>query len=163
MAENEKDRVSAKPTGKRQLTGESTVSSETYAKKKGSVAKVDAADDDNLGGGPVQFVPEVATEMRKVVWPTSSQMVNYTIIVFIFLILMTALVWGVDTGAAWVVEKIFVPNSETVPTVPVDPGLPVPDQPIEIPEGGDMPAPEGGVAPPAGDPLAPEGAEQPAQ
>ena len=47
--------------------------------------------------------------MRKVVWPTGSQMVNYTLIVFGFLIVLTALVWGVDQGAAWVVERILVP------------------------------------------------------
>lgn len=45
--------------------------------------------------------------MKKVVWPTRGEMLQYTLITFAFLIVMTALVWGVDTLAGLGVEKIL--------------------------------------------------------
>jgi len=53
-------------------------------------------------------MPEVVSEMRKVIWPTARQMLNYTIIVFAFLILLTGLVAGVDFLAGIGVEKVLV-------------------------------------------------------
>lgn len=47
--------------------------------------------------------------MKKVVWPTTKEMVQYTLITFAFLIILTALVWGVDTLAGLGVEKILTP------------------------------------------------------
>ncbi|GAB3073590.1 preprotein translocase subunit SecE [Corynebacterium aquatimens] len=139
MAENPEKRPSATPTGKRQLTGDSSISTESYESKK--VAKVENPDEDKLGGGPAQFVPEVATEMRKVVWPTGQQMLNYTLIVFAFLIVLTALVWSVDTGSAWVIEKILVPESAMNPVELPDPGAPAPE--IEMPAEAPAEAPAG--------------------
>ena len=44
--------------------------------------------------------------MRKVIWPTGREMVTYSLVVLVFLILMTALVAGVDyvtgLGVRWV-------------------------------------------------------------
>ena len=107
MTNNQPGRSAAKPTGKRQLSGSTSVTSESYEAKRTPATTVD--DQDNTGDGPLAFPGEVVGEMRKVVWPTGSQMVNYTLIVFGFLIVLTALVWGVDQGAAWVVERILVP------------------------------------------------------
>ena len=55
------------------------------------------------------FPGEVASEMKKVVWPTTKEMVQYTLITFAFLIVLTALVWGVDTLTGLGVEKILTP------------------------------------------------------
>lgn len=104
---NEKDVL--RPTGKRQLSGESTASTSTAsyeAKRQSAPAN---AGDDKPGGGVLAFPGEVVSEMRKVVWPTGREMFNYTTIVFAFLIVMTALVWGVDTLVAMGVEAILVP------------------------------------------------------
>lgn len=97
----------ATPTGKRQLSGASTTSSTSYEAKK--VARQTPESDDKLGGGAAAFPGEVVQEIRKVVWPTGRQMLNYTLIVFAFLIIMTALVWGVDTLTTMGVEAILVP------------------------------------------------------
>ena len=107
MTDNQPGRNTAKPTGKRQRSGASTVTSESYQEKR--VDKAAEEDHGTTGNGVAAFPGEVVDEMRKVVWPTGRQMVNYTLIVFGFLIVLTALVWGVDQGAAWVVEKVLVP------------------------------------------------------
>ncbi len=56
---------------------------------------------------PIQYLGQVYEELRKVIWPTRNQMVTYTIVVFLFLIFMTALVSGVDLGAGKLVELVF--------------------------------------------------------
>lgn len=106
MTENQPGRHAAKPIGKRQMSGASSVTSDSYEEKRASAPVV--ADKEAPGKGAAAFPGEVVQEMRKVVWPTRQQMLNYTLIVFGFLIVMTALVWGVDKGAAWVVEQILV-------------------------------------------------------
>ncbi|WP_018297806.1 preprotein translocase subunit SecE [Corynebacterium lubricantis] len=95
----------AQPTGKRQLSGANTTSASTYESKK--VARTEQDSTEKLGGGLVAFPGEVVSELRKVVWPTGRQMVNYTVIVFAFLIIMTAIVWGVDALATRGVEAVL--------------------------------------------------------
>ncbi|WP_257181466.1 preprotein translocase subunit SecE [Corynebacterium cystitidis] len=104
--QQKRDRV-ATPTGKRQLSGASTTSSASYEAKK--VARQDPEHDEKPGGGFAAFPGEVVQEVRKVVWPTSRQMLNYTLIVFAFLIILTALVWGVDTLTTMGVEAVLSP------------------------------------------------------
>lgn len=104
---NEKDVL--RPTGKRQLSGESTASTSTASFEAKRQVRPDNTGDDRPGGGVAAFPGEVVSEMRKVVWPTTREMINYTAIVFAFLIIMTALVWGVDTLAAMGVEAILIP------------------------------------------------------
>jgi len=50
---------------------------------------------------PRQFVREVNAELRKVAWPTRSETINLSLIVLVFLIMMTALIAGFD----WVFSK----------------------------------------------------------
>lgn len=97
----------ARPTGKRQLSGVATTSSQSYSDKR--VVRVEGKDDATVGGGVAAFPGEVASEMKKVVWPTTKEMVQYTLITFAFLIVLTALVWGVDTLTGLGVEKILTP------------------------------------------------------
>ncbi len=47
---------------------------------------------------PRQFVREVNAELRKVAWPTRSETLNLSVIVLIFLVVMTALIAGFDYG-----------------------------------------------------------------
>lgn len=98
----------ARPTGKRQLSGASTVSSASYEAKRNQAQRREASDD-KPGGGPAAFVPEVVSEVRKVIWPTGKEMVVYTTVVFAFLIVMTALVWGVDQLATLGISAILNP------------------------------------------------------
>ncbi len=108
MSDDQNNDVSgaSRPTGKRQLSGISTAS---YEAKKAVVSTPSESGASKFGGGVVSFLPEVVTEVRKVIWPTARQMVIYTIVVIVFLIILTALVSGVDFVAGLGVEKILTP------------------------------------------------------
>lgn len=92
----------SRPTGKRQLAGVSTTSTSSYQAKHAPVEPEEKAPN-----RVISFIPQVVDEMKKVIWPTARQMVTYTIIVFTFLILLTALVAGVDFLAGLGVEKVL--------------------------------------------------------
>ena len=53
------------------------------------------------------FIRQVVAELRKVIWPTRSQMVTYTAVVLLFLVFMTLLVSGVDFGMGKGIEWAF--------------------------------------------------------
>jgi preprotein translocase subunit SecE len=44
------------------------------------------------------FFREVVAELRKVIWPTRKELLTYTAVVITFLIVMTAIVVGLDVG-----------------------------------------------------------------
>ena len=46
--------------------------------------------------GPVQYLREVRDEMRKVAWPKQPEVVRYSIVVLITVVVYTALVGGLD-------------------------------------------------------------------
>ena len=46
--------------------------------------------------GPTQYVREVRDEMRKVAWPKRPEVVRYSIVVIVTVIVYTALVGGLD-------------------------------------------------------------------
>jgi preprotein translocase subunit SecE len=56
---------------------------------------------------PRQFLREVRAEMRKVNWPTRAETTNYSIIVFITVVVLTALIAVVDFGLAKAVLWIY--------------------------------------------------------
>ena len=62
-------------------------------------------------GGPVarlaRFLREVIAELGKVIWPTRKELVTYTIVVIIFVSVMTALVTGLDIGFNRLVTWVF--------------------------------------------------------
>lgn len=47
-------------------------------------------------GGFGKFFREVKAELKKVAWPTKSELVNYTVIVFITVLFISALIAIVD-------------------------------------------------------------------
>ncbi|MGB3304219.1 preprotein translocase subunit SecE [Gordonia sp. (in: high G+C Gram-positive bacteria)] len=53
------------------------------------------------------FLKQVVSEMRKVVWPTRSELVNYSIAVLVFVVLITALIAGLDIGFAKLTLLVF--------------------------------------------------------
>jgi preprotein translocase subunit SecE len=59
------------------------------------------------GGKPVRIVRESVSEMRKVLWPSRSELVTYGIVVIIFVVIMVALVAGLDIGIAKLVLEVF--------------------------------------------------------
>lgn len=56
---------------------------------------------------PRQFVREVRAEMRKVNWPTRAETVNYSVIVLVTIVILTALIAGVDFGLSKAVLWIY--------------------------------------------------------
>ncbi len=47
---------------------------------------------------PITFYRQVVAELRKVVWPTRPQVVNYFWVVLVFVLIMMAIVAGLDYG-----------------------------------------------------------------
>jgi preprotein translocase subunit SecE len=62
-------------------------------------------------GGPVRALQrrtrETVAEMRKVLWPSRNEMVTYTVVVVIFVVIMVSLVAGLDFGLAKAVLAVF--------------------------------------------------------
>ena len=54
-----------------------------------------------------RFLREVVAELRKVIWPTRSQLVNYTLVVLVFVAIMVAYVAGLDLLFAQGVTLLF--------------------------------------------------------
>lgn len=47
---------------------------------------------------PRQFLREMRAELRKVIWPTREELINYSVVVLIFLVIFTAFIAVVDWG-----------------------------------------------------------------
>ncbi|MET9328278.1 preprotein translocase subunit SecE [Tsukamurella sp. NPDC003166] len=101
------DAQQARPSGKRSSgrrgrtalaeapePGESTTVSGTA--KKSAAAKPSR----NPFAAIWLYIRQVVAELRKVIWPTRSQMVNYTIIVLLFVVILTAMISLLDLGFA---------------------------------------------------------------
>lgn len=50
--------------------------------------------------GVVQFIKEVRAELKKVSWPTNKELVSYTGVVGLAVIIVCALIWICDTAFA---------------------------------------------------------------
>jgi len=50
--------------------------------------------------GPIQYFSEVRTELGRVMWPSRSEVINYTIVVLVTLAIVTGLVAGLDWAFA---------------------------------------------------------------
>jgi preprotein translocase subunit SecE len=59
------------------------------------------------GGKPVRLVRESVSEMRKVLWPSRNELVTYSIVVILFVVVMVAIVAGLDIGFAKLVLELF--------------------------------------------------------
>lgn len=57
--------------------------------------------------GPVQFLREVRGELRKVAWPSQSEIVNYSIIVLITVVVLTAYIATLDYAFGEAIFKLF--------------------------------------------------------
>ena len=53
------------------------------------------------------FSREMVAEMKKVVWPTRQDVINYSIIVFVMLVVLTAMIGGLDYGFTRAALKVF--------------------------------------------------------
>jgi len=53
------------------------------------------------------FLRQVVNELKKVVTPTRRELFSYTGVVLVFVIVMMALVYGLDYGFGWLVAWVF--------------------------------------------------------
>ncbi|CAL9302604.1 MULTISPECIES: preprotein translocase subunit SecE [unclassified Streptomyces] len=53
------------------------------------------------------FYRQIVAELRKVVWPTRNQLTTYTTVVIIFVVIMIAMVTGIDYGFKEAVKYVF--------------------------------------------------------
>jgi preprotein translocase subunit SecE len=57
--------------------------------------------------GPSEYARQVRGELRKVAWPTRAEVINYSIVVFMALILLTAVIFALDWGFGKAVIFLF--------------------------------------------------------
>ncbi len=57
---------------------------------------------------PIQFLGEVKNELVKVVWPTRKQTLQYTLIVILFSLAVSAILGAADLGLFQIFEKIVI-------------------------------------------------------
>lgn len=53
------------------------------------------------------FYRQIVAELRKVVWPTRSQLTTYTTVVIVFVVIMIGLVTVIDFGFQQAVKYVF--------------------------------------------------------
>jgi preprotein translocase subunit SecE len=56
---------------------------------------------------PIRFVRQSIGELRKVVYPTGPQLINYFVVVLVFVLFVIACVSLLDLGFGWAIFKIF--------------------------------------------------------
>ncbi len=79
----------------------------THTESSGSSASRPARASGTKGSLPTRFVRESVSEMRKVLWPSRSELVTYSIVVIVFVVVMVAIVAGLDFGFAKLVLQVF--------------------------------------------------------
>ena len=55
----------------------------------------------------VTYVRQVVAELRKVIWPTRNELITYTSVVLVFVVVMTTIVSGFDFVFAKAVLAVF--------------------------------------------------------
>lgn len=57
--------------------------------------------------GPAQYLREVRDEMRKVAWPTRPEVIRYSIIVTVTVVVFTAFVGAIDYGLSFLTDWFY--------------------------------------------------------
>jgi preprotein translocase subunit SecE len=56
---------------------------------------------------PAVFTRQVAAELRKVIWPTRKELITYTVVALVFVVIMTVIVTSLDYGFTKLMFAIF--------------------------------------------------------
>jgi len=59
------------------------------------------------------FIRQVFAELRKVVTPTRQELIKYSLVSLGFVVVMMAIVWGLDVLFVWVVNWVFGTTPQT--------------------------------------------------
>jgi preprotein translocase subunit SecE len=60
---------------------------------------------------PREFLKEVRQELRKVNWPTRQELIAYTMVVLVAVVVLTTLVFGMDLSFSKAVLHFFSPTT----------------------------------------------------
>ena len=72
-----------------------------------AAAKKDRAAKRGPFAGVILFLKQVIAELKKVVTPTRKELFSYTGVVLVFVVIMMALVYGLDQLFGWLVVFVF--------------------------------------------------------
>lgn len=76
--------------------------------RKGRATPKQRARKESTGrGGPINFIQGSVSELKKVVYPTWPQLLNYFVVVLVFVLIIIAIVAGLDYGIGWVMLRVF--------------------------------------------------------
>ena len=95
------------PAGSTRRAKKESASVAGPTKKTKATPKRDAAPDKPHRTGPATFIRESVGELRKVVYPTGQQLVNYFVVVLIFVLFVIAYVSLLDLGFGAAMFRIF--------------------------------------------------------
>jgi preprotein translocase subunit SecE len=56
---------------------------------------------------PALFVRQIVAELRKVIWPTRKELITYTTVALVFILVMVAIVTSLDYGFTKLVLVVF--------------------------------------------------------
>ena len=56
---------------------------------------------------PLQFLRDVRSELRRVAWPNRAETLNYSIVVLVTVVLLTAMIYGLDWVFSTFVLELF--------------------------------------------------------
>ena len=62
---------------------------------------------------PMEFLREVRAELKKVAWPTREEVIRYSIIVLVALVVFTLFVFGVDYVFEWFFRTVTDPTANS--------------------------------------------------
>lgn len=103
-ADDDRELVAVGPPADRRVTARE----ERRAEKKGmATPKRRPGDQRPARTGPGTFVKESVAELRKVVYPTGQQLLNYFIVVLIFVLFIIAIVSLLDLAFGWAILRVF--------------------------------------------------------
>ncbi|HTJ39576.1 MAG TPA: preprotein translocase subunit SecE [Dactylosporangium sp.] len=101
------DEETASKNGRAKDAKSKDAKSKDLKTKDGKKTKVKEGGSNNIFARLINFIREVVAELRKVIWPTRKELSTYTLVVVVFVIIMLAIVGGLDFGFAKLVLWSF--------------------------------------------------------
>ena len=83
------------------MANEKPLTTTTNAVKKEDVKKL------SFGKRIAKWWREMKSELKKVVWPTSKQVVNNTVVALVVIIVSAIVIWGFDEIAQLIVQAVL--------------------------------------------------------
>ena len=72
-----------------------------------AVKKADPNEKKSVGKRISQWFKDLKSELKKVVWPTRSQVVNNTLVALVVIVVSAIVIWGFDSLAQMAVKTVI--------------------------------------------------------